>query len=77
MVFDRCMSMTFIAPAMQGNPLVVMIDLNGIFAVRDTDFFADVAERDAVKVPVFTDHNVIVLLDFCFCVMADLLRRFG
>jgi hypothetical protein len=50
-----------------------MINLDCVFAISNPDLFADVAERDAIKVPVFTDDHVIVLLDFGFGVVPDLI----
>ncbi|MNL20502.1 hypothetical protein D3C87_1417520 [compost metagenome] len=68
-LFQGGVTMTPVIPAVQGNPLVIMIDLHCVFAIGNSDLLADIAERDAVKVPVFTDDHMIVLLDFGFGVV--------
>jgi hypothetical protein len=51
-----------------------MIDFKMIAAVSDAYFLADIAIRHRVKVPVFAQKYMIVLLYFCFCVMLNRIR---
>ena len=71
--------MFFKASGMNSDTLQLMIDFHMVAAIDQVDFFAQIAEWHRLKVPVFAQYHMVVLLYFGPGVMADLidtLRQF-
>jgi hypothetical protein len=69
MFLKGSIAMFFVTPFMQGNTLMLVIYFYGIGIVNGIDFFTDIAEGYTVMVPVFTQCNMIILLNFSLCAM--------
>src|SRR4051794_13229385 len=64
-------TMFFIASFMQGNALMLVVDFYCISIINHIDFPANITEGYTVVVPVLSQGNVIILLNFTLNTMSD------